>query len=138
MKRYILFDHTADLGIEIYGADRKTLFETAAFALYDIMTDLDSVGTGETGEIVAEGADREELLVNYLRESLHAFNGQGLLLKEQAITVMDEKRLVATFRGEFYDPDKHRLDKEIRAVSYDQAEVRETAKGWVARLILDV
>lgn len=138
MKRYVLFDHTADLGIEIYGADMKTLFENAAFALYDIMTDLDSVGTGETGEIVAEGTDREDLLVNYLRESLHAFNGQGLLLKEQAITVMDEKHLVATFRGEFFDPDRHRLDKEIKAVTYYGAEVKETPQGWVARLVMDV
>src|SRR5574340_81137 len=100
MKRYIIFDHTADLGIEVYGADMKTLFENAAFALYDMMTDLDSVGTAETGEITAQGADRAELLVNYLRESLHAFNGQGLLLKEQNITLLEDTRLVATFRGE--------------------------------------
>ncbi len=75
MKRYIIFDHTADVGIEVYGADMKGLFENAAFALYDIMTDLDSVGTTEAGEIIVQGTDPEDLLVNYLRESLHAFNG---------------------------------------------------------------
>ncbi len=139
MKRYILFDYTAELGVEIYGADLKTLFENAAFALYDIMTDLDAVGTAETGDIIAEGENREELLVNYLREALHAFNGQGLLLKEHEITAIDGKRLVAAFRGEFFDPDKHQLDKEVKSVSHYQAEIRETPQGgWVARLTLDV
>ncbi len=138
MKRYIIFDHTADLGIEVYGPDMKTLFENAAFALYDIMTDLDSVGMTETGEITVQGADREELLVNYLREALHAFNGQGLLLREQTITHLEDTRLMATFRGEAFDPDRHRLQTEIKAVTYYQTEVRQTATGWVARLVMDV
>ncbi len=138
MKRYALFDHTADVGIEIYGTDIKGLFLNAAFAMYDILTDLDCVGTTETGEIVAEGKDREDLLINYLRESLYAFNGRGLLLKEQEIRLMEETRVAAAFRGEFFDPSKHRLRQEIKAVTYHQASIRKTPQGWTGRVIFDV
>ncbi|MBN2569706.1 MAG: archease, partial [Deltaproteobacteria bacterium] len=39
-EKYTVFDHTADLGVEIYGSDEKELFSNAAHALFDIMTDI--------------------------------------------------------------------------------------------------
>jgi len=43
MNRYRVFDHTADLGIEVYGATVNELFTSAAFAVFDMLTDLDGV-----------------------------------------------------------------------------------------------
>ncbi|MBP9531816.1 MAG: archease, partial [Syntrophaceae bacterium] len=37
MKKYELFDHTADLGLEIYGRTKRELFANAALALFDVM-----------------------------------------------------------------------------------------------------
>ena len=38
--KYRVFNHTADLGVEIYGKTVEELFVNAAFAIGDLMTDL--------------------------------------------------------------------------------------------------
>ena len=42
-KNYKTFDHTADLGIEVYGKDQRELFVNAGRALFDLITDLDKI-----------------------------------------------------------------------------------------------
>ena len=84
MHRYKLFDHTADLGVEVYGKTANELFANAAFAVFDILTDLSHVSPIVERKIVMDGDGWEDLLVNYLREILYLYNGEGLLLKEFA------------------------------------------------------
>jgi SHS2 domain-containing protein len=43
MKRFEIFEHTADIGIIVYGETLKALFENAGEAFFDIITDLDKV-----------------------------------------------------------------------------------------------
>lgn len=138
MKRYWLFDHTADLGVEIYGKTVKELFTNAAFAVFDSIADLSRVSTTEERTIIVEGEGWEDLLVNFLREILYLFNGEGLLLKEYSIRKIDSHHLEGKVSGERFDPSKHRIYKEIKAVTYHQVAVRETPDGWQGRVIFDV
>jgi SHS2 domain-containing protein len=138
MNRYRVFDHTADLGVEIYGKTVKDLFANAAFAVFDILTDLNRVRVIEEKKITVEGEGWEDLLINYLREVLYLFNGEGLLLKEFSIIDIDPQHLRGKVSGEVFDPLKHRMNKEIKAVTYHQITVRETPDGWVGRVIFDV
>jgi len=138
MKLYRVFDHTADLGIEIFGETRKALFIHAAFAVFDLMTDLHSVQPQESRRISVEGADREDLLINYLREVLSLFNGEKLLLKEFSIDEINDRHLTGEVQGEVFDPARHPLMREIKAVTYHRAEVRETGHGWQGKVIFDV
>jgi len=138
MKPYRVFDHTADLGIEIFGGTQQALFIHAAFALFDLMADLHTVRLKESRRVSVEGADREDLLVNYLREVLYLFNGEKLLLKHFSIDAMDDRHLTGDVQGETFDPCRHLLKREIKAVTYHGAEVRETEQGWRGRVICDV
>ncbi|HYA13101.1 MAG TPA: archease [Syntrophales bacterium] len=138
MNRYKTFDHTADLGVEIYGKTVTDLFANAAFATFDIITDLKHVALTVEKEIVVKGEGWEDLLVNYLREILYMFNGEELLLKECSIPKIDSQHLEAMVRGERFDPAKHRINTEIKAVTYHQVMVKETPDGWIARVIFDV
>ena len=138
MPRYTTFNHTADLGIEISGKDEKELFSNAAFAVFDITTDLHDVNAIEVHRFAVEGSDREDLLVNYLREVLYMFSGQGLLLKDFSILEINDRHLVAEVRGEPFDSARHSIKTEIKAVTYHEVEIRETEKGLKARLIFDV
>ncbi|MCX5836264.1 MAG: archease [Deltaproteobacteria bacterium] len=136
--RYTIFDHTADLGVEIYGKTLPELFANAAFAVFDIITDLRFVKATEERQVVIEGSGWEDLLVNYLREILYLFNGEGLLLKECSIGKIAPYRLEGSVTGEFFDPATHRIHTEIKAVTYHQISVRETPDGWTGRVIFDV
>jgi SHS2 domain-containing protein len=138
MPRYTTFNHTADLGIEVSGKDEKELFSNAAFAVFDITADLHDVNAIKVHRFAVEGSGREDLLVNYLREVLYMFSGHGLLLKDFSILEIDGRHLVAEVRGEPFDSARHSIKTEIKAVTYHEAEIRETEKGLKARLIFDV
>jgi SHS2 domain-containing protein len=138
MHRYKLFDHTADLGVEAYGKTANELFANAAFAVFDILTDLSHVTPTVEKNIVVDGDGWEDLLVNYLREILYLYNGEGLLLKEFSVLDIDPRHLEGKAAGEPFDPAKHKINTEIKAVTYHQATVKKTAKEWQGRVILDV
>jgi SHS2 domain-containing protein len=137
-QRYRVFDHTADLGLEIYGTDEKELFLNAAIAVFDTMTELDHVTVKENRHFSVEGSDREDLLINFLREILYMYNGEGFLLKECSISDIDDRQVIGTVRGEVFDPEKHRIKMEIKAVTYHRIEVEKTPHGWKGRVIFDV
>ncbi len=138
MDRYRIFDHTADLGMEIFGKTVQELFANAAFAVFDTITDLSRVRAREERKITVEGTGWEDLLVNYLREVLYLFNGEGILLKEYSIMEIDPQHLKGAVSGERFDSSTHRINTEIKAVTYHQVTVRETPDGWIGRVIFDV
>jgi SHS2 domain-containing protein len=138
MSKYRIFDHTADLGVEIYGKTVQELYANAAYAVFDITTDLRRVNALESREISVEGAGREDLLINYLREILYLLNGEKYLLKKCLILDIDEQRLKAKVSGEPFDPEKHTINTEIKAVTYHQASIKKTPEGWIGRIIFDV
>ena len=135
---YRIFDHTADLGVEVSAATLEELYAAAAFALFDLLTDLSTVRAGIAKEIVVTGGDPADLLVNFLREILYLWNGEGFLIKTCSIREATPQRLKALLRGEAFDSGRHRMKAEIKAVTYHQASVSETEKGLVAKVIFDV
>ncbi len=138
MKTYRPIDHTADLGIEVSGKSEKELYRNAGIAVHDMIADLRSVRPREVRNIGVEGRDREDLMINFLREILYLYNGESWLLKNLTILKMEGGRIEATLRGEAFDRSRHALKQEIKAVTYHQAEVKETPRGWKAKVIFDV
>ncbi len=138
MKRYETFDHTADMGIRVFGQTEEEVFANAAYALFDQLTDLRKVGDGATQEISVEGADREDLLIRWLGELLFLSQSRGFLFKEFSILHLESNFLRAIARGEIFDPSRHRLETEIKAVTYHQVEVKQKDKGWEAKVIFDI
>jgi SHS2 domain-containing protein len=138
MERYRTFDHTADLGLEIYGRDEKELFSNAAFALFDTMTDIGNIALGEKRTVRTEGADREDLLVNFMREILSLYHIEGFLTGRFALSELNEHSLSGEAEGETFDPKKHGINTEIKAVTYHQVEIAPTSDGFMGRLICDV
>jgi SHS2 domain-containing protein len=135
---YRVFDHTADLGVEVSAATLEELYAAAAFALFDLLTDLSTVRAGIAREIVVTGEDPADLLVNFLREILYLWNGGGFLVKTCLVREATPQRLKTLLRGEFFDPARHSILQEIKAVTYHQATVYETEDGLVAKVVFDV
>jgi len=135
---YRVFDHTADLGIEVRGETPAAVYAGAALALFDLVADTAAIRPAEERQVAVEGADEADLLVNFLREVLYAWNGEGFLGKECAILEVAPRRLTAVLRGERYDPARHRIKTEIKAVTYHKASVRRTADGWLGTVVFDV
>ena len=135
---YTVFDHTADLGLEIYGADAANLFENAVRAVVDMMIPGATVEKADTRHFSVEGADWEDLLVNFLREILFLCNGEGFLPGECVISAIDDRHVAGHVAGESFNPAKHPISMEIKAVTYHQVSVLRTGHGWQGRVIFDV
>ena len=135
-------DHTADIGVEVEGETLADLFRQGAAALLSLLTDRTAVTASRTREIRIEGADPTDLWINYLREILYLFNGEGFLVQEVGEMTFSRSAvgflLSARCSGEIYDPRRHLLATEVKAVTYHHAEVAETPGGWRGVFIVDV
>ncbi len=138
MQKYILIDHTADIGIDAFGATVHELFANAAFALFDIITDLPNVEGKAAYKINVSGIDREQLLVNWLSELLYLHDVKNLLFKEFCIEDISDNQLSATVRGEEFKKDKHAIKTEIKAVTYHCLSIVQEGQQWKARVIFDL
>jgi len=135
---YRRIDPTADCGIEVWGADIKSLFENAGLALFDLIADSDRMKPAMEYSIQVDGSDWADLMLNWLRELLYFWTGTELLVKEIDVMEIHEFQLSATIRLEPYDADRHRLNHEIKAVTYHRIQVRPSPEGWEAIVIFDV
>ncbi len=138
MKKYELIDHTADLGLEIYGKDLKELFENAGEALFEIICDLSQVAESMKKRVVVDGEDLEQLMVTWLGELLYLHDVEGSLFKRFEIEEIGSKSLKATVYGEKFKEGHHTIKTEIKAVTYHQIQVREEEDRWTSRVILDL
>lgn len=145
MPKYKLFDHTADIGVEIFGRTKKVLFANAACALFDILiqtTDNESkIGKGTKGQkkiMTVAGTDVADLLINFLRELLYLFNGEALIVEDCHIQECSNQRLVAKLLVEPYSKEKYSTKMELKAVTYHGLSVERIKNGWRARVIFDV
>jgi len=138
IKKYKLIDHTADFGIHVFGADPKELFANAAFATFDTLTEIDSLKSLKTTTLRVNGDDWSDLMINWLRELLYLWNGKELLVKKTRILALSENELSANVELDPFDPDRHEIKIEIKAVTYHQIQVSSGPEGWEARVIFDV
>ena len=136
--RYRLIDHTADFGIHVFGTDPAELFANAAFATFDMLTEIDSLESLKTTNLRVTGDDWPDLMVNWLRELLYFWNGKELLVKKTQILALSENELSANIELDSFDPDRHEIKIEIKAVTYHQIQVNSGPEGWEAKVIFDV
>jgi SHS2 domain-containing protein len=137
-EKYHLIDHTADFGIHVSGTHSKDLFANAAQALFDVITDIDSLTGRDSCLVEVSGEDWSDLMVNWLREILYLWNGEERLVKSVNITALSANKLSAQVVFDPYDPDRHTVKTEIKAVTYHQIQVKRTHSGWTAKIIFDI
>lgn len=120
--RYELLEHTADSMIKAYGSTLEECFENAAYAMFDLILDAESVEKKQAVKVSVEGEDREELLYNFLSELLYIFDAKKLALSEFRVSITDG-RLSCVAEGEPFDPRGHSPKTEIKAVTYHMLKV---------------
>ena len=133
-----LFEHTADLGLRATAPDLDALFAEMAACLVSAMVE-DPAGVRPVQEVRIEltGANREFLLFDWLKELLLRFETDHMLFASFEVHTT-ESGLTATARGEPYDPERHVLAHEVKAITYHELKVEPTADGWLAEVIVDI
>ena len=135
---YTLLDHTADLRIRVSGTDPADLFKNAGLALFDLITRPDRLKPGEVIEVSVIGDDAADLMVNYLRELLYLWTGEEKLVDRIEIVHLSDNAVSARVSADCYQPERHEIRHEIKAVTYHQIEVSRAGDGWQAMVVFDV
>ncbi len=135
---YEIFEHTADLGIRARGADLPELFADAARGLFSILVaNLDAVRPAKERRFQLFGDNLEELLHDWLTELLYTFSVRRMAFVRFNVDV-SPRGLSARARGEPINPDRHKIDAEVKAVTWHALKVEQDADGWIAEVIVDV
>ena len=138
MKRFEVLDHTADIGLIVYGDDLRTLFENAGEAFFHLITDLKKVRRRVERRISIGGESLDRLMVDWLSELLYLHDVEHLLFKGFKVESVGEDGLRAIVKGEPFQEGMHVIKTGVKAVTYHQIEVRQEKEGWRARIIFDL
>lgn len=133
--RYRLLEHTADAMVEAHGKDMGERFGNAAYAMFDLMTDVSKVEpTGEL-RIVLSAGSREQLLVDFLQELLYVHETEDLVLGRFDVRT-DGKKLEALVCGEKFDEKRHPKRAVVKAVTYHELEFDD--RNGTVKVLFDV
>jgi len=138
MKKYELIDHTADIGLRIFGQDLSDLFQNAGYALFDIITDISKVSPRQKRRFSLQRDCMEELLVEWLGRLLYVFDTEQLLFSSFQVFEISDTRLEAEAAGELYNKDIHPVKTEVKAVTYHNLNITEVNGVWQATTVLDI
>jgi SHS2 domain-containing protein len=140
MGRSETFEHTADLGLRVFGADLSDLFRTAGAGLFDvIVANRHEVRISHTEPVNLAAECTEDLLLLWLNELIFRSETSHRLYSQFDVGV-DESgcHLAGTIGGEPIDPARHVLDHEAKAATRHGLSLGQEHGGWVAEVILDI
>lgn len=134
--------HMSDALIEAWSPTLEGAFEASAAGLVSVITDIRRIRKTikvETPQL--RGNDLEELLYAWLEFILVNFDTEKLLLPRASIVIEKQRTkfvLNATASGERFDPDRHVLKREVKAVTYHEMKIAKSARGYRLRFLLDL
>ena len=158
---YEILEHTADVGLKAHGQTLPELFANAARGMIALALEppvepalpVPSAVEGSAVEgsdadaqearpsqcrlLSARGEDLEELLVHFLSEILYAVDAEGWYFSEFRIGTLEPTAIEAEGWGERGERSAHRR-VAVKAVTYHQVSVMQTATGWEAVVYFDI
>ena len=133
-----VFEHTADLGVRVEAASFAELLADAAHGLSTVIAgDLGQVRPEVVETFAVPGSDPTWLLFDFLGEIHAAFELRRMLFREFVVTVTGDG-VAATVRGERYDPARHALAHEVKAITQHELAVDRGPERCTATYIVDI
>lgn len=142
MKRFEFLEHTADAYVAAYGKTLEEAFENAAYATFEVMTEVDKIEPKIEENVEVEGYDEKALLYNWLETLFVKFDITGRVYSRFKIDKIEKTKegfqLKAKIWGENYNPQKHPQKVGIKAITYHRMEIIKKPEQVTIRFILDI
>ncbi len=135
---YELVDHTADIGVRVWGPTAEEVFEQAALATFSLVCDPLHVGELEAVEVTLEAESMDLLLAAWLNELLYVFEARQLVLTQFDIEELSEKSLRARVSGEPLDTSRHIVCGGVKAATLHELSLERRDDAWEGFVLLDV
>lgn len=135
MERYRIIDHEADTGFEVCGRTMEELFQNGVSALFSLITDTEAVRPLVEKRIEAGG--NGELFVNFLNDILYLWDTTRFIPNAVSVRIKGQNA-EGLLKGEFFDPARHAIRQEVKAVTYHKFRIVEEQEALKATVIVDV
>ena len=139
---YEFLEHPADAYVAAYGKDLAEAFESAAVAMFDVMTEVEKVEAKVEDDVEVEEDDEYALLYSWLENLLVKSDINEMLYSKFEISSIertsDGLRLKAKIWGEKFNPEKHPQKVGVKAVTYHRMEILKEPNKVTLRFILDI
>jgi SHS2 domain-containing protein len=132
------FDHTGDLGLEVWAGTPERLYALAAEAVSAQVAVPHGGGHEVTVPLELEGDDPADLFVHFLNTALLEADVRGVIWTRVEVTRLDGHGIAATLVGQRLDPSRHTFLREIKAVSHHDLVLKLTPPDCRCRLVLDL
>ena len=140
MKEFEFIEHTADIGVRVFGATKEELFSNAASALFSLITDYHPKPLKEK-KIRLAADNLEDLFVAWLSELISQLFADRFLSSSYDISFEEgggEISLNGVILGEPFDPFERKIKTEIKAATYHNLKIEKTEEGYATEVIFDV
>jgi len=135
-KYYEYIDHTADLGLRVYGKNLEELFINIARAIFETQIRGKITAKKET-KIDLHSESIEELFIDWCRELVYNFSMHGFIPANYDVKI-DHYSLKAKLWGDIFDPKRHKIKLEIKNPTYHDFQLEKKDGYYQASIIFDV
>lgn len=126
--------HTADWSIRVWADDLAGLLTESARGMYVLANAEQSDGPRLKRALSLDAVDGESLLVAFLEELLYLAEAENLIFNSIGKMKIDGYQLKVEMEGAAITS----IDKEIKAVTFHNLEIRQSARGLEVEIVFDV
>ncbi len=142
MEKFKYLEHTADAKFQAFGKTIEEAFANAALAMFNVMMDVEKIEPKIKRQITASGDDSKSLLYNWLEQLLVLLDSESFLLSK-----VDEIKIGINEQGGYSlkaavsgddDIEKYESHGEVKAVTYNEMEIKEEKDNYMVQVVVDV
>lgn len=141
MDDFEFLEHTADLKFRSFGKTLEDAFGNAAKAVSKALIGDQFIENRTEKSFEKSAGSLEVLLHDFLSELIFYFETEHyvpLQVTSLSIRPGEEYVLSATVLGGWLDFTKHRVETEVKAVTYHDMLVKESEGGWIIQVVCDI
>ncbi len=130
-------EHTADIGFIVKARDMESLIKKITLILSNVLVDIETVEIKNKKNIEIKIEDEYFIVVDVLRELLYFFETESFIWKDVKVNIKGYIILLE-LKGEKFDNKKHKLKKDVKAVTYHDYYLEKKDNFYETRFILDI
>jgi SHS2 domain-containing protein len=139
MKKYEFLEHTADVKFRSYGKSLENAFLNAGSALKEVIVEDKKIKDVKEKSFFVSGSDKKSLLREFLEEFLYLLEGEDFIfgrIKSLKIKEGENLKLKVKVLGD--KASNYSFSNPVKAVTYNQMQVKKGREGWICQVVLDV
>ena len=126
--------HTADWSLRVWADDLAGLLIESARGMYALANVEPAEGPRVKRELTLDAVDAESLLVSFLEELLYLSESEDLIFDNFSDLKLEGFKITGMMDGRAL----RSIEKEIKAVTFHNLQIRKTSRGLEVEIVFDV